>query len=116
MGGIARENGMKPLCVGGIEDHIHLLLGIPANLAVSKAIQLIKGGSSRWIHENFPELRRFAWQDGYGGFTIGKSQIQDTISYIENQREHHRTGTFQEEYLAFLKKHDIEYVKKYVFD
>ncbi len=116
LGGIARENGMKAWCIGGVEDHVHLLLGIPATIAVSKATQLIKGGSSKWVHETFSELRAFAWQDGYGAFTVGKSQIPETMAYIENQREHHRTKTFQEEYLAFLRKHEIEYDERYVFD
>lgn len=116
LGGIARENDMTPLCIGGVEDHVHLLLGLPATLAVSKAVQLIKGGASKWVHDTFPELREFAWQDGYGAFTIGKSQIPDTMAYIRNQREHHRTKTFQEEYLAFLRKHEIEFDERYVFD
>lgn len=116
LGGIAHNNEMKPLCIGGIEDHVHMLLGLPPTLAVSKAVQLIKGGSSKWIHDTVPELRGFAWQDGYGGFTVGKSQIPDTIAYIQGQREHHRTRTFQEEYLAFLRKHEIEFDERYVFD
>ncbi len=116
LGGIARENRMTPLMIGGVEDHVHLLLGLPATLAVSQAVQLIKGGSSKWIHETFPELAMFAWQDGYGAFSIGKSQIPDTTAYIGNQREHHRQRTFQEEYLAFLRKHEIEFDERYVFD
>jgi REP element-mobilizing transposase RayT len=116
LGGIARENDMRPLCIGGVEDHVHLLLGLPPSLAVSKAVQLIKGGASKWVHDTFPELRTFAWQDGYGAFTLGKSQIPDTVAYIQKQREHHRARTFKDEYLAFLRKHEIEYDERYVFD
>src|SRR5271165_3640907 len=76
----------------------------PTRLAIAKAVQLIKAGSSAWIHQTFPNLRNFAWQQGYGAFSVGISQVQETLHYIEQQLEHHRTRTFQEEYLAFLKK------------
>jgi putative transposase len=69
LGGIARENGMKAFEIGGVSDHVHLLISIPATVAVSKAVQLIKGGSSHWIKEQFPKVTAFAWQDGYGAFT-----------------------------------------------
>jgi len=98
LGGIARENKMTALKIGGVEDHVHLLLGAPPTMAPSKAAQLIKGGSSPWIHETLPGLREFAWQDGYGAFTVSKSDVPELIQYIENQREHHRTRTFQEEF------------------
>ncbi len=115
LGGIARENKMKALCVGGTENHIHILIMTPPAMAPSKMVQLLKGGSSKWIHETFPEMRTFAWQDGYGAFTVSKSQIPEVIRYIENQHEHHRGKSFQEEYLAFLKTHGIEYDDRYVW-
>src|SRR6478735_9154267 len=98
LGGIARQNDVKALQIGDIEDHVHLVLGIPAALAVSKALQLLKGGSSKWIHETFPNLTSFQWQDGYGAFTVSKSQLPDVIHYVAHQREHHKRRTFQEEY------------------
>ena len=116
LGGIARANKMKPLKTGGIEDHIHMLLGAPPTIAPSKIAQLVKGGSSAWIHETFPHLGEFAWQDGYGAFTVSKSVIPDVIAYIANQREHHRTRSFQEEYRSFLYRHGIEYDERYVWD
>lgn len=116
LGGIARENAMKALEIGGIENHVHLLLGIPPVLAVSKAVQLIKGGSSAWIKQTFPELHEFAWQDGYGAFAVSKSHLVDVAEYIRGQREHHRVKTFEDEYRAFLKKHEIAYDERYVFD
>jgi REP element-mobilizing transposase RayT len=116
LGGIARENGMKALAVGGVEDHVHLLLSIPSTLAIAKAMQLIKGGSSKWVHETFPAHRSFAWQEGYGAFSIGISQTDTTTTYIQAQPEHHRTKTFQEEFLAFLEKHGIEYDLRYLWD
>ena len=109
LGGIARQNDMKALQIGGVEDHVHLVVGIPATLAVSKALQLLKGGSSKWIHETFPTLAHFGWQDGYGAFTVSRSQLPGVVSYVANQREHHKKTTFQEEYRAFLQKHGIEY-------
>ena len=114
IGGIARENKMKALCVGGTENHIHILLMAPPALALSKMVQFLKGGSSKWIHDTFPGMKRFAWQDGYGAFTVSKSQIPEVIRYIENQYDHHRVKSFQEEYLAFLKTHGIEYDDRYV--
>jgi hypothetical protein len=78
-------------------------------------VQLLKGASSRWIHETFKDLSAFAWQDGYRAFTVGLSQIPETTSYIENQREHHREKTFQEEYVSFLRKHGVEYDERYLW-
>jgi REP element-mobilizing transposase RayT len=116
MGGIAKENGMKALVIGGVEDHAHLLLSLPSTLAIAKAIQLIKGGSSKWVHDAFPAHRDFAWQEGYGAFSIGIAQVERTIRYIQSQADHHRRKTFQEEFLAFLKKHGIEYDERYIWD
>lgn len=115
LGGIARANGMKALKVGGCDDHIHILLALPTTMTVSKAVQLLKGASSRWIHETDNDMMAFAWQDGYGAFTAGISQISDTMQYIEGQREHHRTKSFQEEYIHFLRKHGVEYDERYVW-
>ena len=99
LGGIARDNRMKAHKVGGIEDHVHLLVGCPPTLAVSNAVQLLKGASSKWIHDTFPALSRFSWQVGYGAFTVSKSQLGEVVRYIENQREHHAVQMFQKEYL-----------------
>ena len=111
LGGIARENKMKALAVGGVEDHAHVLLSIPATLSVAKSIQLLKGNSSKWIHDTFKEHWDFEWQEGYGAFSIGISGIEDTKKYIINQAEHHRAMTFKEEVEAFLKKHGMDYVE-----
>ena len=107
---------MKALQIGGTENHMHMLLGIPATVTVSKAVQLIKGGSSLWIKSEFASKRGFAWQDGYGAFSVSKSLLPEVIEYIQNQREHHRAKTFEEEYVAFLRKHDVDYEERYVFD
>jgi len=115
IGGIARENRMRALAVGGTADHMHTLLSLPGTMAVAKALQLIKGGSSKWIHDTFPTLRRFAWQEGYGAFSVSSSQVEKTIAYIDNQKEHHRKKSFQEEFIQLLEKHGIEYDSRYIF-
>jgi putative transposase len=109
LGGIARENGMKALAIGGVADHVHILLSVPATISVSKAMQLLKGNSSKWIHESFPVLRQFSWQEGYGAFSIGISGIEDTCAYIRSQEEHHRTKTYREEVIMFLKRHGFPF-------
>ena len=111
LGGIARANKMKALVVGGAQDHVHALLSIPSTLSVAKAVQLLKGNSSKWIHETFKGNESFEWQEGYGAFSIGISGIEDTTAYIQGQAEHHRKTTFKEELEVFLKRHGMEYVE-----
>jgi len=114
-GGVARKHKMTTLQIGGIEDHIHALIVAPPTLSPSQIAQYLKGDSSKWIHEEFPKLRGFEWQDGYGAFTVSKSQIPEVIKYIRNQREHHRKKTFQEEYLELLQKHGVDYDETYLW-
>lgn len=109
LGGIAREHKMKSLKVGGVADHVHILLSLPSTLDIAKAVQLLKGNSSKWVHDEFPKYGSFGWQEGYGAFSLGVSGIDDTIAYIEKQAEHHRKKTFKEELEAILKKHGMEY-------
>jgi len=116
LGGIARENDMKAILIGGIENHVHLLLGLPPTVAVSKAVPLIKSGSSAWLKDTFPWVRGFGWQDGYGAFTVSKSLVPEVESYIRNQREHHRVKTFEGEYRAVLEKHETRFEERYLFD
>jgi len=110
LGGIARANDLKALAIGGVADHVHMLLSLQATIPVSKAMQLLKGNSSKWLRETFPELRAqdFGWQQGFGAFSIGVSGVGDTIRYIQNQEEHHRRRSFREELEGFLKKHGCE--------
>lgn len=115
LGGIARENHMKALAIGGTSDHIHLLLSLPATMSFAKAVQLIKGGSSKWVHDTFAMYRKFAWQEGYGAFSVSPSQLARSIAYINNQKEHHRKRTFEEEFIQLLDKHGIAYDKRYIF-
>ena len=116
LGGIARENGITPVNIGGVADHVHLLLSLPATMPIAKAMQLIKGGSSKWVHETFPDQRAFAWQEKYGAFSVSVSQVDKIVRYIENQEAHHRKMTFQEEFVALLKKHGLAYDERYLWE
>src|SRR5947207_13943203 len=109
LGGIAKDHKMKALAIGGVGDHVHILASLPPTLSVAKAVQLLKGNSSKWIHETFPRLHTFEWQEGYGAFSIGISGIDETRAYIRNQKEHHRHRSFREEFVAMLHKHGIEH-------
>lgn len=115
MGGIAKENGMKAITIGGAADHVHALVSLPATLSVAKGIQLIKGGSSKWVHDTFPQYHKFAWQEGYGAFSVSVSQVRTVIVYIDKQKEHHRKKNFEEEFIEFLDKHGVKYDPRYVF-
>jgi putative transposase len=115
IGGIAREHGMRALEVGGVSDHTHMLLSLPATLPIARAMQLIKSGSSRFVKETFAHCRGFAWQEGYGAFSVSVSVRERTIAYIRNQEKHHKRRTFQEEVLEFLEAHGIEYDPRYLW-
>jgi putative transposase len=114
MGGIAREHALKALAVGGTEDHVHILLSLPASLPIAKAMREIKSASSRWMHETCGK-NGFEWQEGYGAFSIGQAQVGATVAYIQRQEEHHRKRDYQAEFTAFLKRHGIEYDQRYVW-
>lgn len=116
MGGIARQNDLKAVEIGGVADHVHILLSLPATIAIAKAVQLIKGGSSKWVHDTFPEHHQFRWQEKYGAFSVSVSQLEKTREYIRNQEAHHRKITFKEEFVALPKRHGIEYDERYLWD
>ena len=110
--GICKRQDIFVHAVGGIEDHIHLLLQFPATIAVSEAIKKIKANSSGWLAD---EIGKFAWQAGYGAFGVSKSNIPSVVKYIQSQEQHHRKMTFEQEFVALLEKHGIEYDSRYVF-
>ena len=114
MGGIGAPNDIMALEIGGVSDHAHLMLAIPPRLAVSKAVQLIKGGSSHWLKSEFPDLNEFAWQDGYGVFSVSESQREAVAKYIRNQQEHHRVQSFAQEYQSFLERHHVEFDERFL--
>ena len=116
LGGIARNQGITLLRANGVNDHIHMLIGLPFTLTISKAMQLMKGNSSKWLREEPNAFRTFQWQEGYGAFSYGQSQIETVYNYILNQEKHHEKRTFKEEYLELLKKFKIEYDEKHLFE
>jgi putative transposase len=116
LGGIARNNKMKLIEIGGMPDHVHILLSLPSTLSISKAMQLVKGGSSKWVHDTFPEHWRFQWQIKYGAFGASVSQLDKIVGYIKGQPEHHRKMSFQDEFIALLKKHRIKYDESHLWE
>jgi REP element-mobilizing transposase RayT len=113
----AKTHGMHARRVGGIENHVHVLLDVPKTMAVSEALKRLKGGSSSAINQaGLIDPGMFGWQDGYAAFTVSASVSPDVIAYIAGQRQHHAKRTFEEEYLALLEKHRIEYDPRFVFD
>ncbi len=100
--------------VGGTDDHVHIACTLPRTLSQSELVKKIKTSSSKWIKEQ--GVNKFFWQNGYGSFSIGQSQLSQLLNYIDNQVEHHRRRTFQEEYRELLKKYDIDYDESYVWD
>ena len=94
---------------------LQVLLSLPTTLSLAKAIQLIKGGSSRWIHETFPTHSGFSWQEAYGAFSIGVSGVEETIRYIESQEQHYLNMSFEDEFVTFLRKHGLGFDEKYVW-
>ncbi len=116
IGGIARNHKCTPIQVGGIEDHIHALIMSPPTFSPSQVAKFLKAESSKWIHQEFPKMCRFSWQDGYSAFTVSKSVVPKVNLYIKNQRSHHRRATFEEEYLELLRLHEVDIVdEKYLF-
>jgi REP-associated tyrosine transposase len=109
LGGIAKQNQIKMLAIGGAVDHVHILLSLPATLSVAKAMQLLKGNSSKWIRETFPKMHSFAWQEGYDAFSVSASGVEPTIAYVRSQAEHHRKRSFREEFASMLRKHGLAY-------
>ena len=117
IGGILRAEGCVLVAAGGMPDHVHLLVSLDKQLSISEALRIIKAGSSRWVHDTFPDvLSGFAWQAGYGAFAVSFSHLDRVKAYLARQAEHHRRVTFQEEFIAFLKRHGIEYDERYLWD
>ena len=116
IGGILREKEGVLLEIGGIEDHIHIMAGIPPTITVSDMLRFIKSNSSAWVNETKKPKAKFAWQPGFGAFTVSYSQQPIVRKYIQKQAEHHRKKTFKEEFVQILKSHQIEYDQKYVFE
>jgi len=116
IGGIARNHEIIAIQVGGIENHVHVLILAKPKFAPSQIVQWLKGESSRWIHETFDDMHSFEWQDGFGVFSVSKQNVPRVIEYIRNQREHHANETYEEEYISMLKMSGIDYDERYLFD
>ena len=116
IGGVIRAQNGYLIEIGGIEDHVHLLANLPPTKSISDSIREIKANTSKWKNELPNNTGIFQWQKGYGIFTVSYSQIESVRHYIQNQREHHKTKTFEEEYLEILKLHNIEFNYQYLFE
>lgn len=116
MGGIVDGEKGRLLAAGGASDHVHLLAALPTQPSVADFLRIIKTNSSKWVHETFVEKRTFAWQTGYGAFSVSRSSDAEVRRYIASQEEHHRRMTFQEEFLEFLKRHEIPYDERYIWE
>lgn len=108
---ICKNNDMLAFAVGGIEDHVHILFRLPPTMPLAKAVTLVKSNSSKWIRERG---MKFAWQQGYGAFSVSRSNVSAVIKYIDTQEEHHRNLTYEQEIIALLKKHGMEYDPRFV--
>ena len=113
---VLRENDCPSLRVGGVEDHVHLFLGLSRTLTVAKVVETVKTSSSKWIKTKGPEFAPFHWQAGYGAFSVSQSDADAVVRYIESQEEHHRRTTFQDEYRKFLERYQVAYDERYVWD
>jgi REP-associated tyrosine transposase len=114
--GIIRQIGGTALCINGTQDHVHILVRVPATHSVADVARLIKTNSSRWVHGRWPEQHRFGWQKRYGAFTVSESGVGAIRDYISNQQEHHKVMSFQEEFLLFFKKNGITVDERYLWD
>jgi putative transposase len=112
LAGICKNNDMLSFAVGGMEDHAHLLFRLPPTIGLAKAINMLKANSSSWMSE---QGRRFSWQKGYGAFSVSSSMVPAVIEYIDAQERHHQKMSFDEEFIALLEKHGVEYDSRYVF-
>ena len=113
--GIVQSYGHKMLAINGVADHIHIFIGMRPTQSISDLMQDIKGNSSKWVNDKKFLKVKFEWQGGYGAFSYSKSHVQNVINYVKNQEKHHAKQTFRDEYIEFLKKFDIDYDERYIF-
>jgi REP element-mobilizing transposase RayT len=116
MAGIINGKNQKPIIVNGVANHVHLFVGLKPSMSVSDLVRDIKNNSSNFINDQKFVRGKFSWQEGFGSFSYSHSQIEQVYQYILNQEEHHRKKTFKEEYLDFLKKFEVDYDEKYLFE
>ena len=116
LGGILANHDCQPIIIGGVEDHVHILSTLSRTMAASEMVKEVKRGSSLWLKTKSPDLHDFAWQSGYGIFSVGHSQVEDVRNYIAGQEEHHRKVSFQDEFRKLLERYKIEFDERYVWD
>ena len=116
IGNLINETGCKTIIVNGVEDHVHCFLGLKPTVSISELMKTVKSKSSKYINDNRLTKSRFEWQEGYGAFSYGHSQINVVYKYILNQEEHHKKQTFKEEYLEFLDKFEVPFDERYIFE
>jgi REP element-mobilizing transposase RayT len=116
IGGILTNKKAKLICAGGISDHVHIYASLPSTITIAEIVGAMKANSSRWVHDTFPRQRAFAWQKGYGAFSVSKSSEERVINYVRNQERHHRRHDFKSEFLMLLEKHQVEYDERYLWD
>ncbi|HEX8162453.1 MAG TPA: transposase [Pyrinomonadaceae bacterium] len=116
IGGVLGHKNAKLICAGGVYDHVHLYTSLPSTATLAELVNAMKANSSRWVHETLPQLRAFAWQKGYGAFSVSKSAEGQLIEYIRHQDEHHRRRDFRDELVALLEKHEVDYDERYLWD
>jgi REP element-mobilizing transposase RayT len=116
LGSIAIAKNIKLIEINSEPDHVHLYVSMPSTITIAEMINAFKSNSTRWIRQTFANRRWFSWQEGYGAFSVSRSQEKAVIEYIRNQHEHHRKRDFKEEYLELLRRHGIEFDLRYVFD
>lgn len=116
IGGICNNLECYPIKIGGYYDHVHILSSLSKKIALMVLLEKIKAHSSKWIKTKSDDLKKFYWQNGYGAFSVNHYEIDKVVEYIENQKEHHRKKTFQDEYRAFLKKYKVEFDERYIWD
>lgn len=116
MAGIIKNKGQKPIIINGVDNHVHVFIGLKPSMALSDLVRDIKNNSSNFINENKWVPEKFSWQEGYGAFSYSHSQIDRVYKYIQNQEEHHKKLSFREEYLEFIAKHEIPFKEQFLFD
>ncbi|MFM9959535.1 MAG: IS200/IS605 family transposase [Phycisphaerales bacterium] len=115
LGGIIRDLECTPIEIGGVADHVHLLARVRADLTISDLVRHVKSRSSKWVHDTFPDRAHFAWQAGYGAFSVSNSMTEKVVKYIQRQNKHHESVSFESEFLSLLEKHGMNADRALVF-
>ena len=114
MGGLAKELKGKPIVINGIADHVHMLILLPPNVSISEAMRFVKANSSRWVKERFG--KKFAWQKGFGAFSVSRSSVNAVAKYIHDQERHHKGFDFKTEFVSLLDKNNVDYDERDLWD